>query len=82
VTPPRVFQDRNSCIPKYSDVIEIYGQVLWLPVYLTPFLIVFLLSFILGYRMEIVSMILASVPSHEQVVTHAPIRCNRTGAKL
>jgi hypothetical protein len=32
-----VFQDRNRCIPKYNDVIEIYVQVLWLPVYFTLF---------------------------------------------
>jgi hypothetical protein len=35
MTPPRVFQDRNRCICKYNDVTEIYGQVLWLPVYFT-----------------------------------------------
>jgi hypothetical protein len=39
VTSPRVFQDRKRCIRKYSDVTEIYGQVLWLPVYFTPLLI-------------------------------------------
>jgi hypothetical protein len=37
VTSPCVFQYRNCCIRKYSDVTEIYGQVLWLPVYFTLF---------------------------------------------
>jgi hypothetical protein len=35
VALPRFFQDRICCICKYSDVIEIYVQVLWLPVYFT-----------------------------------------------
>jgi hypothetical protein len=41
VTLPCLFQDRNRCIPKYNDVIEIYVQVLWLPVYFTLFCLSF-----------------------------------------